>query len=123
MAIPAGTRACIAYVAAVASTGRKATAVYDYAASKYISVSGTVGVNNVAVYDYERRCHFNGSGRAGRYQLYDHGRSGYVKLDIDGYGFSGYDYGSSTHFTGSTNASGVIRFYDYGASEYFTYHV
>jgi hypothetical protein len=122
MAIPSGTRACIAYVAAVAATGRSATAVYDYAASKYISISGDVSTSEVSVYDHERGCHFKGQGRAGSYQLYDYGRSGYVKLDINGSEFSGYDYGSSTHFRGSTNGGGV-QFYDYGASEYFNYKV
>ena len=112
----ANARACVAYVAGRALSGKGSSYVYDYSQSRHIIIGGDVSGKNVSVYDYERSCHFSGTLPS----LYDYGRSAHVSLDIEGTQFSGYDYGSGHHFSGSVSG-GSITLYDYGESMHFSY--
>ena len=112
----ASTRACVAYVAGRAISGKGGSHVYVYSQSRHYSVSGGVEGKNVSIYDYERSCHFSGTLPS----LYDYGRSAHVNIDIKGDQFSGYDYGDSHHFSGTVNGSS-ISLYDYGTSQHYSY--
>ena len=112
----ASTRACVAYVAGRAISGKACSYVYDYSQSRHYSVSGGVEGRNVSVYDHERRCHFSGTLPS----LYDYGRSAHVNIDIKGNQFSGDDFGNSHHFSGTVNDSS-ISLYDYGTSQNYSY--
>ncbi len=96
-------KACIAFIAGRAISGKTSSSIYDYSQNKNINISGNVSQTNASVYDYDRKCHVQGS----LSNLYDHGVNGHVQLKIDGDRFSGFDYSSGTHFSGSVSGNSV----------------
>jgi len=110
------TRGCVAYIAARLCGLAKVTALYDHSQSKALSVSGAVRDREIDVYDYDRSCHVAGSLE----NLYDYGNGAHIQFAYDGEKFSGYDYASKFHFTGSIEA-GFVSLYDYETSVYYRY--
>ena len=45
-----------------------------------------------------------------------------LALKENGQKFSGYDYGSGSHFSGSISLK-TVQLFDYGTNQYFTYSV
>jgi hypothetical protein len=121
MNIPAGTKACIAYVAGRLVSGKLTSSVYDFSQSKHVLISGTVNGQNIAIYDHDRACHFGGSGNGTALSLYDYGRSSHISLQIQGNQFSGYDHGAGTHYSGTVSGNSV-RIYDHGLAGYTNYN-
>ena len=53
-----------------------------------------------------------------------HSRSGsHIQLAVEGEGFSGYDYGSGSHFNGLFQAEGAVQLYDHQTGRYHAFHV
>ena len=117
-----GPRALLAYVVGCISTGKTASAVYDYSEGGYRMISGNVSPRNVNVFDYKDSCHFSGSGSGSELSLYHYGEGAHLTLDIRRNEFSGYDYGTGDHFSGNVSGSNVTL-YDYGEGAYFNYTV
>jgi hypothetical protein len=112
-------RAAIAYIAGRLVTGRQTSHVYDYGRGSHASLGGSVTNDRVQVYDYDRSCHISGRPAT----LYDYGRSCHVQLKVAATGrFSGYDYGSSSHFNGRVSGRS-ISVYDYEMSSHFNYQL
>ena len=43
-----------------------------------------------------------------------------MELELNGHNFTGYDYSSGSHFSGTVSGSGV-SVYDYGSGQYYSY--
>lgn len=112
----------VALIAGTITSGKKASAVYDYAAGGYRQVSGSVASERVNLYDHKDSCHLSGSGRDHSYALYHFGQGSHInlKVDPDRKSFSGYDYATGSHFTGNVSGSSV-SLYDYSEGQYFNY--
>ncbi len=106
-------KACVAYIAGIAISGKSSSSVYDYSQGKHIGISGSVSATQANVYDYDRGCHVQG--HIGN--LYDYGVGAHIQLKINGTQFSGYDYDSGTHFSGNVSGSN-ISMYANGHSSY-----
>lgn len=111
-------RRAIAYVAACIISGKRSTAIYDYASSQYYNFSINLSESGIAAYDYTQGSHISGSYSS----LYHYGESQHISLRIEGNKFTGFDYGESCHFSGSVNGNS-ISLYDYGVSSYFNFSI
>jgi hypothetical protein len=110
-------RPSIAHIAAEAIEAAGSTAIYDYTQGCYVQFSTTVDGETVNVYDYSRGCYVSGTLSS----LYDYGRGSYVQLEVASDGaFSGYDYASSHHFSGSVSG-GAVSFYDNESGQYHNF--
>lgn len=109
----ANVKACIAYIAGRAITGKTTSSIYDYTQGKHINISGSVSESNANVYDYDRGCHIQGS----LGNLYDYGIGGHIQLKINGSQFNGYDFSSGTHFSGHVTGNSISLYAD-GHSSY-----
>src|SRR4051794_35307777 len=87
------TRRAVAFIAGSISSGRRASAVYDYGVGHYTHFSGQVDSKRVALYDYDANCHVSGNLPS----LYHYGVSGHISLKFEGTKFSGFDYSTSSH--------------------------
>ncbi|WP_417764906.1 hypothetical protein [Shewanella chilikensis] len=106
-------KACIAYIAGSAISGKSPSSVYDYAQGKHISISGSVSATQANIYDYDRGCHIQGQ----LSNLYDYGVGSHIQLKISGNNFSGYDYDSGSHFSGQVSGGSISMHAD-GHSSY-----
>ena len=97
------SKACIAYIAARAISGKLTTSVYDEERAAHINISGTVSATHAQVFDHIRGCHIQGH----LMNLYDYGVGAHIKLNINGNTFSGYDYHSGVHFSGRVNGDNI----------------
>ena len=111
-------RAAIAYVAGKLISGSESGSVFDYSTSRYTQFSGTVSAENVSIYDYGQSCYISGAPQS----LYHYGDGHYVSLTIEGQTFTGFDYGTSAHFSGNVSVRNISLF-DYGEGKYFQYSV
>ena len=110
-----GTRAAVAFIAGRLIGSGSGGAIYDYSAHGYRILSGIIGPN-VQVYDHTDKCHITGTPS----NLYHHGQSNYISINLDGKSFSGYDYASTKYFSGKVNGSN-ISMYDYDGGQHFHY--
>ena len=95
--------------------------MFDYTRSEYFTFSGKVTESVVSAYDYTERCHISGSGRSGSFSLYHYGERKYIRLQVDGRKFRGYDFGSG-HFSGTVSGRSVTLF-DYEHSTWHNYSI
>lgn len=112
------TRACIAFIVAMAANGGSPTAVFDYSESRSVTISGKVSGTKVEVYDHERACTVTGMLPA----LYDNGLKAPISLTIEGTRFHGTDYADESAYTGNISGK-TISIYDFGAAANFQYRV
>lgn len=116
-----GQRAAIAAIVIAINSQSSVNTVYSYEVSQYISMSGNVNNNAISAYDYGRSCHISGSASSrNNFSIYDYGVSAYINLTIDGDKFSGCDYSSGYHFSGTVRSKSV-SFYDYQTSTYYNF--
>lgn len=92
------------------SMGRTPTTVYSFSAGEHTQMSGS----GTAFYDHGSGAHFS--------DKYDFESSSHWKFDVTGTDFTGYNFGSSDHFSGSIK-NGAAQFYDYGTSGWYHYSV
>jgi hypothetical protein len=113
-----GTRRAVALVVGWEASGRSPSVVYDQDAGGHFRFGGKVSRAKVSVYDYDRGCYL--SGRLA--SLYDHGTGAHVQLKVERGRFEGYDFASSTHFSGRV-AGTSISVYDYQTGGFHNYSV
>jgi hypothetical protein len=95
-------RRAVAMVAARLISGRSAGTIYDFAQLSHFHISGSVG-SSISLYDHDARAHITGSPS----QFFHHSENCHVQLNVSGKNFTGFDFGTSSHFTGSVSGSNV----------------
>jgi len=90
--------------------------LYDVSRSKYVPISGQVDSKKVNIYDHERSCHITSNAD----MLYDHGNGKYISYKLTDNIFEGYDYDTSTHYSGMIKGN-EISIYDLRERAYFLY--
>ena len=113
-------RYMIAFLAASLNAGRTFTHVYDHDAGREIAVGGVVRPDRVEVVEG-----LTGSRVAGEPKALIHfGSNAHIQLALEGEGFSGYDYGSASHFRGEFQEQGaVVQLFDHETGRYHAFHV
>src|SRR3569833_771682 len=108
-------RYMIAFLAASLNAGRTFTHVYDHAAGREAPVGGIVRPDRVEVIDGLSGARIAGKPDA----LFHDGSRSHIQLQLEGEGFSGYDYGSASHFAGQFQEKGaVVQLYDHQTGRY-----
>ena len=51
------------------------------------------------------------------------GSGSHIQLLLEGEGFSGYDYGSQSHFNGLFQEAGAVQLFDHKSGRYHAFHV
>jgi hypothetical protein len=110
------TRRAVAYIVGRLISGRDATTVYDYKASKHFHFSGDAQKSTCNIYDYDQRCYITGTPNS----LYHYGNRKHITLQVTGTSFNGYDYESAKHFSGTVNGQS-ISLYDYDGGQHYNY--
>ena len=97
-------RRAAAFIAGRAKTDKAATSIYDYSTSGYFNFSGEVSETRVAVYDFAAGCHISGTRSGEQISLYHFGVGSHLNIRLQQNDrFSGYDFSSSSHFSGSVS--------------------
>jgi hypothetical protein len=109
-------RTAVAYIAARLIGGSQSSSIYSYSTGKYTQFSGTLNTDSVSIYDYERGCYISGSSQ----NMYHYGDSHAITLSVMGSQFQGFDYGTSTHFSGTVNY-GSVSLFDYEEGKHFQF--
>lgn len=89
------------------------------------------GVRASSIYSYQDREHSQMSGSGDEYFDYrrgerfsttaDHATGARWTIEVKDGGFSGYNFGTKEHFSGTIDAAGLVRFHDYGTGEWYDY--
>jgi hypothetical protein len=98
----------LAYLAARMS-GLRSTSIYSYASDEHSEMSGSNG----EYFDYRRGERFT--------PTHDHATGARWTIELKGGEFSGYNFGSEEHFSGTVDAAGLVRFHDYGTKAWYDY--
>lgn len=109
----------IAFLAASLKAGRTFTHVYDHDGQREVAVGGIVRPDRVEVVEGGAGARIAGEPKA----LYHHGSKSHLQLQMEGEGFSGYDYASETHYRGLFQPGGVVHLFDYESGRYHAFHV
>jgi len=112
-------RYIIAFLAASLKDGRTFTHVYDHDARREVAVGGIVRPGQVEVVEAATGARIAGEPKA----LYHYGSKSYLQLQMEGAGFSGYDYASKTHYRGLFQQGGVVHLFDHQSGRYHAFHV
>jgi len=112
-------RYMIAFIAASLNAGRTFTHVYDHDAQREVAVGGVVRPDRVEVIEGATGARISGEPKA----LFHHGSQSHIQLAMEDAGFSGYDYGSKSHFRGLFQQGGVVHLFDHGSGRYHAFHV
>jgi hypothetical protein len=112
-------RYMIAFVAASLKAGRTFTHVYDHDAQREVPVGGMVRPDKVQLIEALTGAKIEGQPNA----LFHSGSGSHIQLSVDGAGFSGYDYGSSSHFRGVFQDQGAVQVFDHETGRYHAFHV
>lgn len=108
-------RACLAFVVGRA-VNQNMNSVYDYSTGRFCLFTSSGSVDNMQVLDHQRNSMLSGSLAS----LYDFGTNSYISISMNSGSFTGFDYGSSTYFSGNISGN-VVMFYDGQDSSYNTY--
>lgn len=112
-------RYMIAFLAASLHAGRAYTHVYDHDAGREVPVGGVVRPDRVEVIEGLTGARVAGEPNA----LFHFGSGSHIQLSLDGEGFSGYDYGSASHFRGLFQDKGAVQLFDHQTGRYHAFHV
>jgi hypothetical protein len=100
------------------ASGRSPTAVYDQESGGHFRFSGKVTRPKVSVYDHDRGCYLTGRLAT----MFDHGTGAHLQLRVEKGRFEGYDFASSSHFSGRV-AGTWISVYDHQTGGFHNYSV
>ena len=113
-------RYIVAFLAASLTAKRTYTHVYDHDAAREIPVGGVVRPDRVAVIEGLGGARIAGKPDA----LFHEGSRSHIQLALEDGGFSGYDYGSASHFRGEFQEAGaVVQLFDHETGRYHAFHV
>jgi hypothetical protein len=112
-------RYMIAFLAASLNAGRTFSHVFDHDAGREVAVGGLVRPDRVEVIEGLTGARVVGEPKA----LFHEGSRAYIQLAVEGEGFSGYDYGSKSHFNGSFQQAGAVQLFDHQSGRYHAFHV
>lgn len=112
-------RYIVAFLAASLKDGRTHTHVYDHDAGREVAVGGIVRPDRVEVIEGLTGARIAGEPKA----LFHFGSGSHIQLALDGEGFSGYDYGSESHFHGQFQEAGAVQLFDRQTGRYHAFHV
>ena len=113
-------RYMIAFLAASLNAGRTFTHVYDHDAGREVAVGGVVRPDRVEVIEGLTGARVAGEPKT----LFHSGSRSHIQLEVEAEGFSGYDYGSASHFRGEFQEKGaVVQLYDHQTGRYHAFHV
>ena len=115
VAVRPHTRRAIVYVAARLAGGHSRL-VYDFDAIRHFHFSGSVDSRACHAFDHDARCYLSGSFPG----LYHHGNRQHVTLRMRATEFSGYDYDSQNHYSGSIRGRAAVL-YDHEDARYHAY--
>ena len=105
-------RRVIAFAALSSESERAERTIYSYALDHRTKFSGS----RHDFFDHDASVRIAGSGS----KLYHYGLWSYIELNIGAEKFSGFDYGSKTHFEGVIKDN-LVRLYDHAEQRYFEY--
>lgn len=108
-------RACLALIIGRAEN-QDFQSVYDFGAGKICLFTYSGNIGNIHVYDFQRKNIVTGSLAS----LYDMSTNSFTSITKNGSSFSGYDYGTSSFFSGNVNVN-VVMIFDGQNSSYNTY--
>ena len=112
-------RYIVAFVAASLKSGRTHTRVYDHDAGRDVPVGGLVRPDRVELLEGATGARVEGAPSS----LFHSGSQSHIQLALEGDGFSGYDYGSKTHFRGVFQDRGAVQLFDHETGRYHAFHV
>jgi hypothetical protein len=112
-------RYMIAFLAASLNARRTFTHVYDHDAKREVAVGGIVRPDRVEVVESVTGARVAGEPKA----LFHSGSGSHIQLLLEGEGFSGYDYGSASHFNGKFQEAGAVQLFDHQTGRYHAFHV
>jgi hypothetical protein len=105
--MPPELRRVVAYIAGSLAGGTATTSIYSFTEERHTSISGTLSDAQVALYDHERDAHITGS-PAG---LFHHRLASHFTVLMKGQSFTGYDFGSDSHYEGAVKGD-AVELYD-----------
>ncbi len=112
-------RYMVAFLAASLNAGKTFTHVYDHDAGREVPVGGVVRPDRVDVLEGLTGARVAGEPAA----LFHAGSQSHIQLALEGEGFSGYDYGSKSHFRGAFQEGGAVQLFDHQTGRYHAFHV
>jgi len=112
------TRAMIAASAHAFVIGKKVAGLYDHAARRHLRIAAESRKAHLQGYDGDRNARFGGT----LPEIRDATSGAQVHMAIQGATASGYDRGSSGHFTVEV-AERVVQLYDHVEAAWFAYDV
>jgi hypothetical protein len=113
-------RYIVAFLAASLKAKRTYTHVYDHDAAREVPVGGVVRPDRVEIIEGLGGVRVAGKPAA----LFHEGSRSYIQLALEGEGFTGYDYGSASHFRGEFQEKGaVVQLFDHESGRYHAFHV
>lgn len=108
-------RACLAFIIG-RTQNSNIHSVYDFGRGRFCLFTSSGDVSNLQVLDHQRNSMLTGSLSG----VFDFNTNSYMSINMNGGPFTGFDYGSSTFFSGNISGN-VVMIYDGQESSYNTY--
>ncbi len=115
-------RRAVSYIAGRLISGKTSGAVYDYLTASSYRLYGDVTPEFIQVYDEDRYGYIRGGRTPAGLALFDGPTRQNIQLKISDNDFYGYDYESSSYFSGEVNQSS-INFFDFQYSRNYRYAI
>lgn len=112
------TRRAVSYIAGRIVSNVISSSIYDFQKSKHYFFSGQVENSQVSIYDHEEQCHISGNLPS----IYHFGNGNYITINTLGATFKGFDFDTSSHFSGTVTGRNV-SIYDSQLGQYFNYSI
>lgn len=112
------TRAIVAAAAYAFITGKTVVGVHDHAENRDLRIAAEAHGQRLQAHDGDRQAGFGGT----LPELYDAGDQAFVSLAIDGQAATGYDRGSSSHYS-LTVTDDIVQLYDHEPRAWFAFSI
>jgi hypothetical protein len=116
----AHTRRAVAFIAGRLISAERSSSVQDGSDGRLYRFAGNLVSGRVDIRDGSLGCPITGSGQNSKYELFHGLNRQFIKLDLDGDSFSGYDYDSLNGFTGRVSGRSV-SLYDNELHQHFSF--
>jgi len=101
-------RACVVAVVATLKNKSVPALAFSFAESKHFLLSGTVTDSQIALFESTAGSHFTGSKSGSSSPMFDTVTRSHVEINLNQSGYSGFDFGASSHFTGEVNGTAQV---------------